>query len=476
MGAILHLFFIILISVLSACGSRQESSLRLIENNGCLKDSYSIKAQGFSSTMSFPQKWILSQKENCQDHALNSKVILLKSQDELITAHKEVQENPCLLSISPFLKSKANSRVFAEDFFGDSEQNHLQALFDKDLTKLIEELQDSQNAHPIVAVIDTGVDIEHEDLKENIWINYGEYGKGKESNGIDDDGNGYIDDVHGYNFVYNLSDPSPTDEAAFHGTHVAGLIAARKDDQNGIQGLDSQAKIMVLNVFGSEEETSISYVDNAIVYAVNNGAQIINLSLGGQGFSRSTQNALNYAIAKNVFIVSATGNDSETLSNNPKNSNFNSPSSFAPFLDGMIAVSSIDLDGSLSSFANHSASVAELASIGSENSMWAKGLFSTFPDGLYGRSEGTSMAAPLVSALSSLMLRQNLMTKVQKLEQIMLSAARKEASLNKNIFKGRVMDVKETLLLNKAYNENEAIELAPLNSRSIAFDKFDPCL
>ena len=158
------------------------------------------------------------------------------------------------------------------------------------------------NLFPVtVAVIDTGLDYIHPDMAaDNIWKNPRE-----QVNGRDDDGNGYIDDVIGWNFVDG--DNNPWDRSG-HGTHIAGVIAASTNNGKGIAGINPTAKIMTLKVANFAGNARSSSVAAAIYYAADMGARIINLSLAGFGISKAERDALRYAISRNVLIIAAAGN------------------------------------------------------------------------------------------------------------------------------------------------------------------------
>jgi subtilisin family serine protease len=161
----------------------------------------------------------------------------------------------------------------------------------------------------VVAVIDTAMDIDHEDLKDNIWMNAKEiFG-----NGADDDGNGYVDDVHGWNFTNNSNDVRPhgagaTEHGYIHATLVASLIAAKGNNATGIAGVAWNARIMPLVALDAEGGGSTADVGRAIRYAADNGASIINLSLEGYADASEVDDALVYARSKGVLTVSAAGN------------------------------------------------------------------------------------------------------------------------------------------------------------------------
>ncbi|MGK7910939.1 MAG: S8 family serine peptidase [Synechococcus sp.] len=152
----------------------------------------------------------------------------------------------------------------------------------------------------IIAVLDTGVDIQHRDLAKNIWTNVGEVA----GDGIDNDGNGYVDDVNGYDF-YNL-DENPSDDNG-HGTHLAGIIAGQRNNF-GITGLAHKAKVMPVKILDSDGLGILDDIVKGIRYAVDNGADVVNLSLSVDFSQSSLRNAVKYAYDRGVVVVSAAGN------------------------------------------------------------------------------------------------------------------------------------------------------------------------
>jgi len=154
----------------------------------------------------------------------------------------------------------------------------------------------------LVAVVDSGVDFNHPDFSPNLWwTNPGEIA----NNGIDDDDNGYVDDVHGYDFVH--SDGDPTDDEG-HGTAMTGVIAATLNNSLGIAGLAPESEILVVKVINSGNGVEVSRLGEAIIYAADQGAQIINLSLGGEMYSSTVEYGVNYAWTAGAVVVAAAGN------------------------------------------------------------------------------------------------------------------------------------------------------------------------
>lgn len=233
------------------------------------------------------------------------------------------------------------------------------------------------NENLVVAVIDTGVDYKHPDLKENIWTNTKEI----PNNNKDDDKNGYIDDTLGWSFAKNNNTPTDNDG---HGTHVAGIIAATENDI-GVVGIAPNIKIMPLDVFNGRLG-SISLIIKAINYAKNNGASIINMSLTTTGYEQSLKDVIQKS--SNTLFVCAAGNASQNNNEYPRY-----PASFN--LPNNISVASINQDGELSSFSNYGQSSVHIAAPGAK-------IYSTLPNKKYGYKSGTSMAAPHVTGTAAL--------------------------------------------------------------------------
>lgn len=163
----------------------------------------------------------------------------------------------------------------------------------------------------VIAVLDSGVQISHPDLRSNIWTNKKELA----GNSIDDDKNGFIDDVNGWDFVNNLPDPAPkfktgfTEEGVLHGTVIAGIAAASGNNAAGVTGVTWKAKIMPLKVLGDGGEGSAAKVIKAVDYAVDNGADIINLSFVGFSYSHGLDEAIKRAYDAGIIVVAAGGNE-----------------------------------------------------------------------------------------------------------------------------------------------------------------------
>lgn len=279
--------------------------------------------------------------------------------------------------------------------------------------------ESADGSTPIVAVIDTGVDMNHTVFvdSEAIWTNPNEV-----ENGIDDDGNGYIDDLHGWNFVDNNNSPLDDDN---HGTHVAGIVLGTTQDITASPIAKAKIKIMPLKFLDANGSGTTSDAIKAIYYAVNNGAKVLNNSWGGGGFSQSLLDAVAYAYSNQVAFVAAAGN---SASNNDVSPIY--PANYdVPNMMSIAATSDSDL---LASFSNYGAQTVHVGSPGV--SIW-----STLPNDTFGRFSGTSMAAPFVSGIAALMLRESPNMNGYQIKNLLFSAAEQVSGLSsKTTTKSRI--------------------------------------
>ncbi len=248
----------------------------------------------------------------------------------------------------------------------------------------------------IVAIIDTGADTKHPDLKGNLWINKGETGidkrgHNKSSNGIDDDGDGFIDDVYGWNFVDGTNDVS---DNYGHGTHIAGIIGANNASGKGINGIAPQVSLMILKYFDPKAYAStLTNTVKAIDFAVAHGANIINYSAGGIDPSPMEKAALERAKNKGILVVAAAGNE---RSNSDIHSYY--PADYG--LSNIISVTAIDKTKHVLPSSNYGVKTVDLAAPGNE-------IFSTEPGGKYGFLTGTSQATAFVTGVAVLVMANN---------------------------------------------------------------------
>lgn len=298
----------------------------------------------------------------------------------------------------------------------------------------------------VIAIIDTGVDFSHEDLRLNQWMNPEEVA----GNGRDDDRNGFVDDVSGYNFASNNNNTGPEGTWAEnrHGTHVAGLAAGRIDNRVGIVGIAGVADIMSINVFGKDGFSRSSILENAIRYAADQGADVINMSLGGREFSRTMRSALSYAISKGSFIVTAAGNEGVELCDDPTSFDFISPAVYGRSLSGMVTIGSVDSSsGRFSTFSNFSPRLVEMTAPGAFTSQGQLiGLVSTVPGNDYVAMAGTSMSAPVFSGAAALAVTwlkaHRYSVSASRIEEIMIASSQKDAALEGAVLDGRTFNLK----------------------------------
>lgn len=242
--------------------------------------------------------------------------------------------------------------------------------------------QSVKNTDGIIAIIDTGVDVAHEDLKNRIWINPNEIAE----NGIDDDGNGKIDDVNGWNTVVNTGEIS---DDFGHGTQVAGVAAASSNNGMGIVGAAWEGKIMIVKANNAHSGIfNYSEIDEALAYvSLFPQVQIINLSLGGYSLSLSQKDIINTLLSNNKIVVAAAGNDMKDYKTNPM---------YPAAIKGVIATASHDSQN-FSSFSNYGYRI-DITAPGSS-------IYTTYAGGDYGYATGTSFSAPLVAGEALLFLQ-----------------------------------------------------------------------
>jgi subtilisin family serine protease len=244
------------------------------------------------------------------------------------------------------------------------------------------ETWDIARGHPdvVVAIIDTGIDLDHEDLAGALWQNPGEIA----ANGLDDDGNGFIDDFYGWDFA---AETANVNDWYGHGSHVAGIVGARFNNGIGIAGMAPKTRLMPIGVFAPPGYGTYADEIEAIAYATDEGAKVINLSLGGTAYSRGEQVAIEYATRHGVVVVAAAGNDGREVNHWPAAH------------EAAIAVASTTANDTRSSFSNQGDFV-DVAAPGSS-------IISVRMNGGYVNMSGTSMATPHTAGLAALILGRN---------------------------------------------------------------------
>jgi thermitase len=264
-----------------------------------------------------------------------------------------------------------------------------------------------------VAIIDTGCDTHHPDLVANFWKNPGELGfdskgKDKATNGIDDDANGFIDDISGWNFVANNNDL--TDNHG-HGTHISGIVGAEGGNGIGISGVSPKVSLMCLKYYDPKSGggDNLKNTIRAIRYAIQMGADIINYSGGGLEYSAEEYQAVKAARDAGILFVAAAGNE---YSNSDKSHYF--PANYS--LDNIVSVTAINQSAQVLKSSNYGIQTVHIAAPG-EN------IFSTLPGAKYGVMTGTSQATAFVSGVAALIMAANREFKYSDVRKQILSTA-----------------------------------------------------
>ncbi len=290
----------------------------------------------------------------------------------------------------------------------------------------------------IIGLIDTGVDYLHPDLADNMWKNPGEV-----ENGIDDDGNGFVDDIYGWDFPNRDNDPM---DDHGHGTHCAGIVAGVGSNDEGVCGVMWQAQIMAIKFLGLGGGSTADAIES-VNYATAMGAHLSSNSWGGGPFSQ----ALLDAISQSCLFVAAAGN---YRSDNDKNPFY--PASYVG--DNIISVAATDHNDDLASFSNYGLTTVDVAAPGVD-------IYSSLPGKSYGFNSGTSMAAPHVSGVVGLLFSANPSLTGQQAKEILLETVDPLASLEgKMVTGGRINAYKAVKDAGPAWlslNPFEPGEIAP---------------
>jgi len=288
----------------------------------------------------------------------------------------------------------------------------------------------------IVAISDTGI-WQHPDLKGNLWINKGEQGldangKDKSKNKIDDDGNGFIDDTSGWNFATNSK---YWQDDMYHGTHVAGTIGAVGGNNMGITGVAWKVSLMSVKFLNKDGSGTYLGGIGSIVYAVDNGARIINCSWGGDEYSEALKESIEYAKSKNVLVVAAAGNDAVDADKYPLY-----PAAYNS--ENIISVAStFDMKkGELSFFSNWGVNSVDIAAPGERIYSTFNPTYSQINHNFYEYLMGTSMAAPHVSGVAALVLSLNPQLKWNEVKDLILSHGTPLPKLNGKIKTGAMLN------------------------------------
>jgi thermitase len=279
----------------------------------------------------------------------------------------------------------------------------------------------------VVAVIDTGVDYNQQDLKDNMWINSAEL---KGAPNVDDDGNGYVDDVYGYSFVNGASSPDPMDDHG-HGSHCAGVIGAKTNNNIGMAGINWDVQIMAVKFLSKGGSGTLEDAVKAIDYAVKNGAHILSNSWGGGPFSQALFEAIKKSHEAGALFIAAAGNSSL---NNDKSEAY--PANYD--LPNVISVAAIDNRGKLASFSSYGKKKVHLGAPGVNIlSITTKG---------YESWSGTSMATPHVSGVAALVKAQDGQLSNTAIKNRLISTAALVPGLRQKVSSGGMVSAYASLM------------------------------
>jgi subtilisin family serine protease len=283
----------------------------------------------------------------------------------------------------------------------------------------------------VIGIVDSGIDLDHPDLTANLWHNTDD-----PVNGVDDDGNGYIDDYDGWDFFSNDRTPEPvpgagTNDGVIHGTHVAGIVSAVTNNGVGVAGVSWTSKVMAVKILDNNGDSTTTKAVNGMKYAVDNGAQIINCSFGGP-YNLTFDAAVDYIYGLGGLLVVSAGNDDVDIDVSRESPVCNDRGS-----NKVLGVASTDDDDAKSSFSNYGATYVDVCAPGSS-------IYSTYFDNgvapfnvAYGLASGTSMSAPVVSGIAALLKSQNSTLTNTQLTQA-LRASADNVGLGSTMGTGRV--------------------------------------
>lgn len=364
---------------------------------------------------------------------------------------KRVLENSFITSKTDKVEDEPSA------LFNDPAINQAWGLKKSDAARAWSVTQGSRDI--VVAVIDTGIDVKHEDLAGNLWQNPGEIGKDaqgrdRSTNGVDDDGNGFVDDLYGWNFVSNNN---KLDDNHGHGTHIAGIIGAQAGNNRGITGIAPEVSLMILKYY----DPKVPGTDNlkntvaSIRYAVKMGAHIINYSGGGTEFSKDEHDAIAEAEKKGVLFVAAAGNE---RSNSDQYHYY--PADYK--LSNIISVTAIDPSTQVLASSNYGIETVDIAAPG-------QNILSCLPGSSYGYMTGTSQATAFVSGAGALVMAHKQAFKAVDVKKYILSTGDAQTQLAAKTKTSRQLNLYKALtILDQGVSASGGVALNPQNIKFTA--------
>ena len=338
----------------------------------------------------------------------------------------------------PSINQAINQDLAADAPFNDPYVNRLWAFASAQIMGM--GVNDAYVAFPrsdkqevIVAIVDTGVDYTHPDLQGQMWVNTDEIA----GNGIDDDNNGYVDDIHGINILVKDPDGRPSGDPIdghFHGTHVAGTIASVQNNLKAIAGIASKARIMAIRAVPNEGDETDADVIEAYVYAAKNGAKLINCSFGKyrNEMGMAVHDAIDY-IGRDygVLVVAAAGNESSNIDTTPVY-----PASYDN--DNLLVVAASNNIGRKAYFSNSGIKSVDVAAPGT-------GIVSLAPGGGVRSLDGTSMATPNTVGVAAEVLSQFPNLTNLQLKQVIMQSVTKSAAWTTSVGSGGIVNLDQAL-------------------------------
>ncbi len=272
----------------------------------------------------------------------------------------------------------------------------------------------------VVAVIDTGIDYTHPDIAPNAWVNQAEK-NGKA--GKDDDGNGYVDDVYGYDF--SNSDADPKDDHG-HGTHCAGTIGAKGGDGKGIVGVNWNVSLMGVKFLSASGSGSLEGAIKAIDYATKMKVDVMSNSWGGGGYSETLKESIERAKDAGILFVAAAGNATNDNDANPEY-----PAGYE--VDNVVSVAALENQGGLAYFSNYGKKTVHVAAPGHN-------IVSSVLGGKYDSYSGTSMATPHVSGVAALLLAKDSGLSYKDLKERLIKTSKPLSGIRSRVYSAGIVD------------------------------------
>jgi subtilisin family serine protease len=411
--------FLFLFSASAALGAESSQPLKLlVRAKGGLSSVYKTMEKGSSEERYLPLT---------RTHVLEA-----RDEEDLESLTKRLQSDPSIESV------ERDAPIHAHMTPNDELFDYQWALMTDRANIGAEEAWNytSSAQNILVAVVDSGCDDTHEDVRENLWQNDKEI----PGNGIDDDGNGYVDDIIGYDF-YNR-DSVPADDFG-HGTMVFGIIGATGNNQIGVTGLAWNARIMCLKVLDANGNSTVSTAVEGIEYAIRQGAKIINMSWGyapGGTPSQVLETAIQKAKDAGLLVITSAGNgttDAVGVNNDQDSTNANYPSTYTE--DNIIAVAATDSSDQMAVFSNYGANSVDLGAPG-------VAIYSTAPGNSYEYFTGTSASAPYVTGSAALVWAMNPSLDYSQVKRLLLETTDPDSSLEGKTLTGGRLNVAKAIL------------------------------